>query len=185
MPTSPDRPSAREASDAARRREARANASAAPAAPAAGRRLATVSNYHELIAGICQRLDELQLSQAALEKLSGLTNGYAGKLLGASRVKTLGMASLFLILETLAVRLTIEEDLDLLRKMESRYERRAELRAGRRSCAATFRPGEAGGCERAHARDRLPRRARSLECVAARMAQNAARSRWGRARNGR
>ena len=82
---------------------------AARAAPAAGRRLATVSDYDELIAAIRQRVDELQISHAVLEELAGLAGGHFGKIVGASRVKTFGPLSLFLILEALAVNLVLEE----------------------------------------------------------------------------
>ena len=101
---------------------------AARATPSAGRRLSVASNYDELIEAIRARLEELQVSQAALEELAGLTGGHLGKLIGASRVKTLGMMSLFLILEALAVRVVFEEDPDLLRKMEGRWEKREDLR---------------------------------------------------------
>ena len=68
---------------------------AARAAPAAGRRLSVASNYDDLIEAIRSRVDELQISQALLEEIAGLTGGHIGKLLGGGQVKHFGMLTLF------------------------------------------------------------------------------------------
>jgi hypothetical protein len=92
------------------------------------RRLATVSNYDELIAAIRRRIDELAISHATIEDLSGLSGGHVGKLLGASRVKTIGMQTLLLLFGALGVRMSIEEDREQIARMSDRWERRSESR---------------------------------------------------------
>ena len=159
---------------------------AARAARAAGRRLSTASNYDELIECIRTRIDELQISQALLEEIAGLTTGHLGKLLGGGRVKNFGALTLFLILEALAVKIVFEEDSDLLRKMERRYERRAEW--ARRSTGIIRRNISpqlklAAVSEYMSEIGRIGGRGRS-KCVAASSARAAAIARWSKVRNG-
>jgi len=90
------------------------------------RRLAVASSYDELVDAIRGRVDQLQISHAVLEELAGLTPGHFGKIMGVSQVKTMGMLTLFLVLETLAVRIVLEEDPELLAKMADRYDQRTD-----------------------------------------------------------
>lgn len=84
-------------------------------------RLATVCNYDDLIAALRARMDELHVSNAVLEEIAGVPTGLAGKWLGPSRVKTMGMMSLWLVLEALGTRLALEVDRTAEARMRSRW----------------------------------------------------------------
>lgn len=86
--------------------------------------IATASCYDGLIEGLRTRKAELQLTDAALEALSGLAAGHVGKLLGDLRSKTLGPISLPLMLQGLAVKIAIVEDVEMANKMSGRWEKR-------------------------------------------------------------
>lgn len=144
-----------------------------------------IADYTALIVALKARIDKLAISQTLIDDLAGWATGYAGKILGPSEVKRMGSDSLFTLLETLGLGLQLVENPAALRKMERRYERRAEWtrRTGilRRPISPAVRAaavhqhmaeiGAIGGKSRAR-------------CVAARSAQNAARFRWAKARNG-
>jgi hypothetical protein len=50
--------------------------------------LAMVSNYCDLIVALRARCEELRISREALDHISGLQSGYAGKLLAMPRPQT-------------------------------------------------------------------------------------------------
>src|SRR5690606_32151335 len=94
--------------------------------------IAEVRDYDGLVSALCLRVDQLGISYKTLEAVSGLADGHAGKLLGDGQVKILGPTSMGLVLQGLAVKLLVVEDVEAARKMESRWEKcRPELRRKR------------------------------------------------------
>lgn len=92
------------------------------------RRIAVVRDYDGLMAAVHQRVDELKLTCSLIDELASLPTGYAGKILGPARVKTLGPVSLGLILGVLGLKLHVVEDTEAVAKLSSRYTARDEKR---------------------------------------------------------
>jgi hypothetical protein len=93
--------------------------------PANGaRRLAAVTSYDDLVIALRARVDELQISRALVDEISGLPLGLTGKVLGIAQVKRLGWESLWLVTATLGLRLVLEIDEELTAEMQRRYEPR-------------------------------------------------------------
>lgn len=88
----------------------------------------TIRDYDGLIAALKARADEIGLAYNLIDELTGLPSGYVGKLFGPSRVKMVGMDSLWLIAEVLAIDIIIVPSLELVQKMAHRWEKRDELR---------------------------------------------------------
>ncbi len=148
-----------------------------------------IADDDALIAAFRERIDTLQISQQLIDDLAGWAGGYAGKLLGPSRVKRMGLDSLFILLEVVGLGLALVENPAALARMERRYEKRFEVRRWPGIIKKRFSPevkqmvmsermaelGAVGG----HARK---------ACVAAthlsRQGRKAAHARWRPARNG-
>lgn len=77
--------------------------------------LATVRSYHELIAVLRTRADELDLTREAIEVGANLQPGYAAKLLAQVPIKGLGPLSLGPLLGILGLKLVVIEDREVLR----------------------------------------------------------------------
>ena len=94
--------------------------------------LATVTNYVDLIVALRARCDALRISREALDHISGLQSGYAGKLLAMPRPQTsmrvLGRTSFDLMLPALGVKLVMVEDEAAMPRLRKRLaDPRAEL----------------------------------------------------------
>lgn len=89
---------------------------------------AVIRNYDDLIEVMKARADVIGVSMQVLDELAGLPSGYSGKLFGPGQVKTMGLQSLFLLAETLGYSVALVLDLDAVKRMESRWEQRDELR---------------------------------------------------------
>lgn len=72
--------------------------------------LRACSDYLDVIRGLRERADQLQISRNSIDEISGLSDGYAAKLLSIPPVKTIGMMSMAPLFETLGVRLILVED---------------------------------------------------------------------------
>ncbi len=86
--------------------------------------LATVTDYDALIDALRARQTALGITDATLEALTGLQSGYVGKIFGAHRSRALGRLSLGLILQGLAVKITVIEDPAGAAQMAERWEKR-------------------------------------------------------------
>lgn len=86
--------------------------------------IAEVTSYDTLIEALRRRKAMLGMTHAALDDLTGLQSGYVGKLLGPAGIKTLGPMSFDVILEALAVKLVLVEDVEAAKRMVSRWEKR-------------------------------------------------------------
>jgi hypothetical protein len=78
------------------------------------------SDYNELISALRARAASLNLSGAEADRLSGLPDRYAQKLLGPHQIRRLGLNSLGPFLGALAVRCLIVEDKAALEKLRGR-----------------------------------------------------------------
>jgi hypothetical protein len=58
------------------------------------------SDYSDVIRGLRDRTDELQISREAIDSIGGLSDGYAAKLLSESPSKVLGPISMGPTLQT-------------------------------------------------------------------------------------
>lgn len=68
------------------------------------------SSYLDVIHGLRERADQLQISRQSIDDLSGLSDGYAAKLLAIPPVKVIGFMSMEPLFSTLGVRLMLVED---------------------------------------------------------------------------
>jgi hypothetical protein len=75
-----------------------------------GAPIAEIRAYHELLAALRQRVDELNISGKTLDVLSGLTDGYFQKLISPRPQRTLGPGMLDTVLGTLGVKLLLMRD---------------------------------------------------------------------------
>jgi hypothetical protein len=85
------------------------------------RRIAELRNYEDLVVALGGMVSERQISLSDLDELSGLQAGYNGKCLGQARVKKYGPMSMWLVMQTLGVRLVMIEDAEALAAMQERY----------------------------------------------------------------
>jgi hypothetical protein len=76
--------------------------------------LMIVDSYESLVLTLRQRADEVNVSRLAIDDLSGMAAGYAGKILSLTGAKKIGPMSLFLVLPALGLRLAVVEDEDAL-----------------------------------------------------------------------
>jgi hypothetical protein len=72
--------------------------------------LAEARTYDELHSALRNRADQLQVSRAELDYLTGLQSGYCGKLLSKTRIKNIGAQSLGPLLCVLGLCLQVVED---------------------------------------------------------------------------
>lgn len=82
--------------------------------------VATATDYPSLIDALRARAAELCATRLELDEIGGTPAGYAGKVLGLSTVKALGLRSLGPILGALALKIVLVED----ETMRGRVERR-------------------------------------------------------------
>ena len=69
-----------------------------------------VIDYPALVATLCERTEQLELSRLELDRIAGLPSGYAGKVLSKQPVKTIGLNSLGPLLSSLGLVLAVLED---------------------------------------------------------------------------
>jgi hypothetical protein len=86
--------------------------------------LAEARTYDELHAALRNRADQLQVSRAELDYLSGLQSGYCGKLLSKTRIKNLGPQSLGPLLTVLGLCLQVVEDQAAMARIGPRLTKR-------------------------------------------------------------
>jgi hypothetical protein len=120
----------------------------------APRTLALCRDYEDLVQALRARQDEIGLSNHLLDELAGFTEGHTDKLIGPSRTKTLGSFSLQTLLDALGLSFVIVEDLDKVRRMESRWEQRQQcyvvpITKRRRVNQVIRENGRLGGLKRA------------------------------------
>lgn len=95
------------------------------------RQIATIRDYAELIAALRARAKELELSRQAIDAISGLADGYAGKLFAPVPIKGLGPISLGPILGALGLFIVLFEDAELLARYAARRSQKTGGPGGR------------------------------------------------------
>lgn len=144
---------------------------------ASRRTIAEASTYDELVAGLRLRAEELNLSRATIDAVSGLQSGYAAKLLTLPPIRSLGHVSFGPLLQALGLRLALIEDPEALARVASQLVPRERVRANarRQKPAWLFTPSRAA--EAAKNRwENVTAKARSRIC------RRAARARWAKRR---
>lgn len=86
--------------------------------------LGEASSYDDLIVICRDRADELGLTRMEIDRLGGLADGHAGKLLCLSTLKKLGHVSLGPMMGTLALRFVVVADDEQAAKILERREPR-------------------------------------------------------------
>jgi hypothetical protein len=84
------------------------------------RQIATVRTMDELHEVLRRRADELKMSRATIDAISGLQSGYAAKLLAPVPIKMVGKVSLGPMLETLGLVIIVAEDAGALERIQRR-----------------------------------------------------------------
>ena len=84
------------------------------------RQIATIRDYADLLEALRGRAEELKLSRQTIDEISGLPDGYAGKLFAPVPIKGLGPVSLGPILGALGLFLVVFEDVEALRRFAAR-----------------------------------------------------------------
>jgi hypothetical protein len=91
----------------------------APPLKIEGRVLAVIENYDELWSAIRIRVDEMGMTRHELDHLSGMQEGYSGKVLGPAQIKKLGPESLGATLGAICCKLILFEDPDATSKIKA------------------------------------------------------------------
>lgn len=73
------------------------------------RTLATVRNYHDLVAVLRARADEMRVSRETIDSAAKLQKGYSAKMLSSTPVKGVGQSSLGPLLSMLGLELVVVE----------------------------------------------------------------------------
>ena len=84
------------------------------------RPLAVVNDYAGLHCALRARLAELNVSHATVENVSGLQDGYVGKLLSPTMIKSLGRVSMGPLLQSLGLVLVVAEDRERIAQIRHR-----------------------------------------------------------------
>lgn len=90
--------------------------------------LATIRCYNDLVDALRARKAELGLSDDVLDEVAGLTKGHTNKVLGPSRERGIGAATLEAYLIALAIDLVMVENAKKLVEMQPYYSAREETR---------------------------------------------------------
>lgn len=85
---------------------------------------APIHNMPELIAALCARRDELNISHETIDNIAGLQSGYTSKLLAPKPIKNLGPMSFGAVLGALGLALVAVPDPQAVAAVENRWQKR-------------------------------------------------------------
>jgi len=94
-------------------------------------KLGEAREYHELVAIIRARTNELGTTMEVVDEVAGLPTRYTSKVFAPMAIKILGKVSLGAILGALCVKLTVETDDEQLAKIRHRLTPRKNVRRPR------------------------------------------------------
>jgi hypothetical protein len=94
--------------------------------------LEPIRSYDDLHKALRARADELNLSRLELDRLAGITSGYASKLLAPVPLKRLSPYTFTLMVGALGIRLRVEEDPEALERI-SRFAQKREVKVPMRA----------------------------------------------------
>jgi hypothetical protein len=115
-----------------------------------------IRSYDDLHRALRARANELNFSRAELDRLAGVTSGYASKLLAPRPLKRMSPYTFTLMVGALGIRLRVEEDPEALERI-SRFAQKREVqvpmraRAGLRQAFLLAAVEEVGFSRRRHA----------------------------------
>jgi hypothetical protein len=136
-----------------------------------------VADYSSLIRAVRERVAELGITHETLDAISGLQSGYASKLLADPPIRRIGPLTLFIVLQSLGMSLSLVEDREWMGRAEMRLVPRKTPRVLRAS-SITLTPDFYSRIGRLGGNSRLvkisPARRQAI-------ARNAARARWAKA----
>jgi hypothetical protein len=69
-----------------------------------------VSDYPDLVEAVRDRFDDMRMTRMEIDRIAGLSDGYAGKVLTRSMMKTLGLRTLGPVLQTAGLIMVLLED---------------------------------------------------------------------------
>jgi hypothetical protein len=136
-----------------------------------------VADYSSLIRAVRERVAELGITHETLDAISGLQSGYASKLLADPPIRRIGPLTLFIVLQSLGMSLSLVEDRKWMERAETRLVPRKTPRM-LRGGSTTFTPDYYSRISRDG------NEARMIKLTPARrkaIARNAARARWAKA----
>lgn len=85
---------------------------------------APIRSMPELIAALCARRDELNISHETIDNIAGLQSGYTSKLLAPTPIKNLGPMSFAALLGALGVAVVVVPDPKAIQQVENRWQKR-------------------------------------------------------------
>jgi hypothetical protein len=85
---------------------------------------APIRSMSELLAALCARRDELNISHETIDGIAGLQAGYTSKLLAPTPIKNLGPMSFGALLGALGMALVAVPDPDAVAAVEKRWQKR-------------------------------------------------------------
>jgi hypothetical protein len=97
---------------------------ASPAIEIKGRVLAEIADYDGLWSAVRVRLEAMGITRREFDHLTGLQEGYSGKLLGAAQRRRFGKESLGATLGGICCKLVLVEDPEATAKMLARAKKR-------------------------------------------------------------
>lgn len=146
------------------------------------RHLAEIRSYGDLLAALRARADDLGVTREGLDAVTGLQNGYAGKLLAPVPIKSLGAVSMGPMLTAMGCMLILVEDAETLGRITSRVAKRVnpnpashadgKMQTKRKRNRKGFRGSEVGRMLRARGVLKLSAKRRKE------IARMAAQTRW-------
>jgi len=139
------------------------------------RQIAVVRDYDALMDALRARRDELKVTHAVIDDVSGVQPGYASKLLADPPIKGFGRVSLGPILGALGLQLIVVVDPEGFRRVRSRLDER--IRPKKMLAIASI----PWLINRLNASDMAKKRAKKLSRPRRKqIASNAAKKRWSR-----
>jgi hypothetical protein len=118
-----------------------------------------LADYGALLRTIRGRVAELGITHETLDAISGLQSGYTSKLFADPPMRRMGPITLFLVLQSLGLALTVTEDAVTMRSLQHRFTPRRSKRVNLRAGRVTFdvdhfrRIGRMGAAARWHKAD--------------------------------
>jgi hypothetical protein len=144
--------------------------------------IAEFNDYPGLIAGIRERVNELNVPLELLDEIAGLPTRYVSKILGPAQVRRFSMQSLAPLLGALGIRCAFLEDPETIARFGSRLRRRMHNSA---SLAVVHPPNRPKAFYQKMGRVGGPRsRLNMSKRKASQLGRKAAYARWSRATDG-
>ena len=137
-----------------------------------------VSHYGELINAIKGRVDEFGITYAVVDDLAGLQDNYFAKLVTTPPMKRMSIFTLFLVLQALGLKMTLNEDAEALERIKARLIKRKHRKAFRMRAAPRMLQFGPDQLKQMRSRGGSNRAARMTPAERAASARHAATVRW-------